>query len=106
MKRFVGILIIAAVHLFATLWSTMTNFKLSGFFFGVYPRHNEGAYYTIVKALSRVLLFPLGLVAMRIPSGASVFGWVLVIINSLLWALVIYFLFRYLLFGRRAARRT
>ncbi|MFO7914647.1 MAG: hypothetical protein R6U43_03030 [Candidatus Krumholzibacteriales bacterium] len=91
MKRLLKILATAAVHLIVTIWSVMKTFQMSGFFFGVYPRPYEGPFRSFITNLSRVLLFPLGNLAMRLPADAEFAGWTLVIINSLLWALILYY---------------
>ena len=97
MKKLLKILATAAVHLIVTIWSVMKTFQVSGFFFGVYPRPDDGPFRSFVTNLSRVLLFPLGHLAMKLPADAELAGWTLVIMNSLLWALVLYITVHYLI---------
>lgn len=105
MKRLLKIIATAAVHLIVTIYSVMMTFQLSGFFFGVYPRPHEGPFRSFMTNLSRVLLFPLGHLSMRLPADSEVLGWTLVIINSLLWALVLYVAVHYILAATRKSRR-
>ena len=101
MKRTIKILLIAAIHFVVTVGLAMATFEISGFMFGVYPKPNTGALHSILITLRTVLMFPLGSVAESLGPKLSLLGWPLVVINSLLWAVVLYMLVGRLLRSRK-----
>jgi hypothetical protein len=93
MKRVVVILIITIIHLGIAMGSYLVTFEVYGFMFGMAPKPSEGAFHSVLTTIHTVTMFPLGLVAVSLGSGARFLAWPLMVINSLLWAVVIYLLF-------------
>jgi hypothetical protein len=87
----------AVGHLVATIAAGVGEFSTSGLF-GLFPEPGHAAWSTAL----RILEFPLlAVVRLRDPFRMSAYGWVM-ILNSLLWAGMIYLIVRFV--GRRGIR--
>jgi hypothetical protein len=92
MKKVIIVVAIAIAHLVLALGSAVATFEVPGFFFGVYPHPNEGIVYTVLDTMHTVLMLPLGLVALSLGTSVLFLAWPLMLLNSLLWAVLIYYL--------------
>ena len=102
MRRILWILLIAAVHLCLAVAFAIGTLDFSGTLFGIYPVPAQGGMHAFLSHASTVLMFPLGWVANSLPPGPDVLGWSLAILNSLAWAVGMYFLVAWVVRRRRA----
>ncbi len=92
MKRAITILVIAVIHLVLAVGSVLKSLEFSGFIFGLYPQPEVGPFHSTLMTMHTVLMFPLGLVAESLGPGVQFLAWPLVMLNSLLWAAVLFLL--------------
>ena len=92
MKRVLIVLLLAVIHLGLGVVLALSTFEVSGFMFGVYPQPSDGPLHSVLTTMYTVLMFPLGLLAESLGPGVRFFEWPLVVLNSLLWAGVVYIL--------------
>ncbi len=92
MRKVIVISVIALIHFVFSVGVAMTTFEIKGFMFGIYPQPSNDLLHRVLMILRTVLLFPFGLVAESLGPGVRFLGWPLVVLNSLLWAAIIYLL--------------
>jgi hypothetical protein len=91
-KKAVIIVFTSFVHFALTIGLAIKTFDLNFVFFGIYPKPNHGTAHGTLVAAYNILMFPLGRLAESLDSSVGFLGWPLMILNSLLWAMVIYLL--------------
>ncbi|UCF06545.1 MAG: hypothetical protein JSV33_05830 [bacterium] len=102
MRNVIVVAAIAIIHLVLALGSAMATFEVAGFFFGVYPQPSDGILHTALKMVHTILMLPLGLVALSLGPSARFLAWPLMVLNSLLWGILIYYLATHLSEIRKA----